>query len=189
MKVTSRETYRVVRAMLELKEFTQYAISKQEKVTFSLVNKVVNWFVSRGFAAKRKGKYALVSPAAVFGLFPLYRRMAPSMTFDVNLSRNRVLDLLRGKSALCLSSALSNYDGYYRDPAIYAYVTDKRVVEELKGFSRGFTHVELFEVDLSGSDFVLVNGRKISSATRTVIDLFCANKAYAAQRLVKREWG
>lgn len=189
VRVTSKETYKIVRAILELKKFTQYALSKETGVTFSLVNRVVNWFVSRGFVARRTGHYELISPGAVFALFSLYRKIKPVMMFDVNLSSKEVLALLKSKGVLCLTSALSFYDDYYRDPAVYLYIKDEKLLEELKRLPKGYTHIEVFKEDLNISDFEKKRGQLVTNKIRTVIDLFCAGKAYAAERLVKKEWG
>ena len=188
MKVTSRETYKIIRAILELKKFKQYQISKKENVTFSLVNRVVNWLVAQKYVAKRTGYYELVSPSAIVGLFPLYRRMKPYESLDVALSAKEVLDILKGRGILCLVSALSYHDDYYRDPAIHVYLKDEKTLKELKSLQRGYTHIEIYREDLNGEDFTTVKGQKITSKTRTIIDLFCANKAYAAERLIKKEW-
>jgi len=186
-KITSKETYKVVRAVLRDRKFKQYQISKKEKVTFSLVNRIVNWMKSRGYVAKRNGYYELISPGAVFGLFPIYRQMKPVEVFDVSLKDKEVLDLMRGKAALCLSSALSNYDDYFRDTAVHAYVLDEKIIDELKDQPKGFTHIELYREDLNADDFEKIRGQKVTNKIRTVIDLFCANKAYAAERLMKKE--
>ncbi len=188
MQVTSKETYKVVRAILRDRKFKQYQISKKEKITFSLVNRVVNWMVSRGYVAKRQGYYELVSTGAIFSLFPIYRQMKPYETFDVALKEKEALGLINRKAALCLSSALSTYDDYYRDSAIHAYVLDEDIVDELKHLPKGFTHVELYNEDLNDEDFEKKGGRMVTSKIRTIIDLFCANKAYAAERLIKKEW-
>ena len=189
MKVTSRETYKVVRGVLELREFTQSELSRKEKVTFSLVNRVVNWLVSRGYVARRKNGYALVAAAGVFNLFPIYRQMVPWKMFEVDARPKHVLELLEGKATLCLSSALPYYDDYFRDPAIYAYADDEKLAVELAQLRKGFTRVELYRNDLDAGDSVVKNGLRVTGKVRTVVDLFCANKAYAAERLVKREWG
>lgn len=188
MQVTSRETYKVVRAILREKKFKQYQISKKEKVTFSLVNRIVNWMVSRGYVAKRNGYYELISPGAVFSLFPIYRQLKPIADFDVALKEKEVLELMKGKAALCLSSALSEYDEYFRDSAIHAYVLDEKIVGKMKDLPRGFTRVELYKEDLNADDFEKIGGQKATSKIRTVIDLFCANKTYVAERLIKNEW-
>ncbi len=188
MKVTSRETYKIVRAILEAKKFTQYGISKKENVTFSLVNKVVNWLVAHGYVAKRQGNYELITPAAIFNLFPLYRTMKPYASFDVSLKAEDILAMIKGNGTLCLTSALSHYDSYYRDPAICVYSKDEKLLEELKNAPKGFTHVVLYEDDLNGNDKIKKNGQLITSKTRTIIDLFCANKTYAAEMLIKKEW-
>lgn len=188
MRVISKETYKVVRYILENAKFTQYEISKKEEITFSLVNKVVNWLVSQGYVAKRKGHYDLISAGSVFNLFPLYRKMKPYAILDVNISKERLMEMIKGKGSLCLTSALEYYDAYYRDPAVYLYLEDKKTVEELKSLRKGYTHIEIFNEDLNKDDFVTKKGQKITNKIRTIIDLFCANKAYSAERLIKKEW-
>lgn len=188
MKVTSRETYKVIRAILQLKKFKQYQLSKKENVTFSLVNRVVNWLVSQRYVAKRTGNYELVSPSAILGLFPLYRKMKPYQTFDVALPAKQVLEILKDGGVLCLTSALSYYDDYYRDPAVHVYLKDEKILNELKGLQRGYTHIEVYQEDLNSDDFTTVRGQRVTTKIRTIIDLFCANKAYAAERLIKKEW-
>jgi hypothetical protein len=188
MKVTSRETYKVIRAVLELKTFKQYQISKREKVTFSLVNRVVNWLVVQRYVAKRTGHYELVSPSAILALFPIYRKMKPRDSLDVAMPVKEVLGILKGKGTLCLTSALAYYDEYFRDPAIHVYLDDEKVLKELKDLPMGYTHIEIYREDLNIDDVVTVKGQRITKKTRTIVDLFCANKAYAAERLIKKEW-
>ncbi len=188
MKTTSKETYKIIRAILLLKKFKQSQISKKEHITFSLVNRVVNWLVNQYYVAKRTGYYEVLAPSAIFSLFPLNRKMKPYVTFDVNLPRDEILELINGDGALCLTSALSYYDSYYRDTAIYAYLKDEKLIQELKSLPRGYTHIEIYKEDLNGDDFVTIKGRKITTKLRTIIDLFCANKTYVAERLIKKEW-
>ena len=153
MKVTSRETYKIISAILELKKFKQYQISKNENVTFSLVNRVVNWLVAQKYVAKRTGHYELVSPSAILGLFPLYRKMKPYEALDVAIPAKEVLNILKGRGILCLTSALSYYDEYYRDPAIHVYLKDEKILNELKSLQRGYTHIEIYREDLNNEDF------------------------------------
>ncbi|MDO8554539.1 MAG: hypothetical protein Q7S22_07055 [Candidatus Micrarchaeota archaeon] len=188
MKITSKKTYRIIKMVLDMKKFTQYEISKKGDLTFSLVNKVVNWLVSRGYVAKRTGHYELISPAAIFNLFPVYRKMKPYETFDVDLSHEEALEMLKGKGTLCLTTALSYYDAYFRDPAIRVYSEDKNLIKEIKNLPKGYTRIEFYKEDLSSKDSVKKDGKLLTDKTRTIIDLFCSNKAYAAERLVKKEW-
>lgn len=188
MQVTRKEAYKAVRAILTEKKFKQIEISKKTKVTFSLVNRIVKWMISLGYVGKRKGHYELISPSAIFNLFPLYRQLKPAASFNVELEPQEAMKMLEGKAALCLTSALSAYDDYYRDSAIYAYIKDEKLVEELKDQPKGLTHIELFREDLNPDDFVREKGILMTNKTRTIIDLFCANKAYAAERLIKKEF-
>jgi hypothetical protein len=188
MKMTSKETYKIIRSILQLKKFKQYEISKKENVTFSLVNSVVNWLVYQYYVTKRTGYYEVTAPSSIFSLFPLHRKMKPYATFDVNIPREEMIELIKGKGMLCLTSALSYYDSYYRDPAIYIYLKDESLIHDLKDLPKGYTHIEIYEEDLNGDDFVTMKGHRITTKLRTIIDLFCANKTYAAERLIKKEW-
>ena len=188
MQVTSKEIYKVVRAILTEKKFKQIQISEKEKVTFSLVNRTVNWMVSLGYVGKRKGYYELISPGAVFNVFPLYRQLKPTATFNVEVPPEEAMKMLRGRAALCLTSALGFYSDYYRDPAIYAYALDKKVLKDLHDLPEGGTRIEIYEEDLNPDDFIKEKGQMVTNKTRTIIDLYCANKAYAAEWLVKREF-
>jgi len=188
MKVTSKETYKVIRAILEMKKFTQSEISKKEKVTFSLVNTVVNYCVSRGYVTRRKGHYEVTAPSAIFNLFPVYRTMKAYESIDVDLPRTEALERIKGKGMLCLVSALSYYDDYYRDSTIYVYLEEEKIIRELKQLPKGYTHIEIYKEDLNADDFIKKKGQVITSKIRTIIDLFCSNKAYAAERLIKKEW-
>lgn len=188
MKVTSRETYRIVKAMLDRKRFSQYEISKREGITFSLVNRTVNWFLQRGYVRRQKGCYELVSPGAIFNLFPIYRRMGPYASFDIDLSNEEAARMLGRKGVLCLTSALAYYDDYYRDATVHAYLDDEKVLDELREMRKGYRHIELYKEDLNKEDFTKFKNLRITNKIRTVVDLFCSNKAYAAERLIKREW-
>ncbi|MFA5929830.1 MAG: hypothetical protein WC861_03020 [Candidatus Micrarchaeia archaeon] len=188
MKPTGKETYKIISAMLEMKKFTQYQISKERGVTFSLVNRVVNSFVSLGCVAKRTGYYELVSAPAIFGIFPIYRKLKPFATFNVELNKEQVLELAGKNAVLCLTSALANYDDYYRDPSIHLYSSDERFLKEIINLRKGYTHIELYLDDMHGNGIAKKNGQAVTDKVRTVVDLFCNNKAYVAERLVKREW-
>lgn len=188
MQVTRKETYKVVRAILTEKRFKQTQISEKADVTFSLVNRIVNWLVSLGYVARRKGHYELVSPGAIFSLFPLYRQLKRCETFRVDKPPEEVMKMMEKKTALCLISALSHYSDYYRDPAIYAYITDESIVELLQSLPEGRTHIALFREDLNGDDFVKEKGVVLTSKIRTIMDLYCANRSYAAEYLIRREY-
>lgn len=201
MKLTNKKTYLVVRAILQKKKFKQYQIGKEEKVSLHLVNNLVKWLISLGYVArrngnltkqedtgKRRGYYELVSAGAIFNLFLLNRQLKPIASFNVEPSAVEVMKMLEDKAALCLTSALSHYSDYYRDPAIYAYALDKTLLNDLKDLPEGKTRIEIFEEDLNGEDFVTKKDVRLTNKIRTIIDLYCANKAYAAEWLVRREF-
>jgi hypothetical protein len=174
--------------MLNLKKFTQYEISKQEKISFSLVNRVVNWFLSRGYVAKRTRYYEVISPTAIFNLFPIYRKLKPYEVLDIDIQEEQLYNILGKNAKFCLTTALSRYDNFFRDPAIHIYLDDSQILSNLKKFPKGYSHIEVYKEDLNKNDFIENKGVLITSKTRTIIDLFCAKKAYAAERMIKKEW-
>jgi len=111
-------------------------------------------------------------------------------SLDVEMDREKVAKWLSKKKVVyCLTSALQEYDSYFRDPSINVY-GDERVVRELEKLPKGLTRVNVYEADMSlEPDTVEKEGVRITSKVRTVIDLFCDNKAYITERLVKRLWG
>lgn len=192
MRITSKATYKIVRYLLEKKVFRQLEISEAVGVALSRVSNVVNWLVGLGYVAKGPEGYRLVSPAGILNIFPLYRRMGKLRvaSFDVEVDMKQLHKVLREeKAALCLTSALQHYSSYFRDPGVFAYCESKALLDELSELRRGYVHVELYRDDLNEpEDFVEHKGVRITSALRTAIDLFCSNRAYAAERLVAKKW-
>jgi len=191
MKVTSRQTYRLVRWMLEHPEFKQLRASKETGVAFSRVNKVVNWLVDVGYAARIANGYRLVSPVALLGLFRLNRSMGKlrTSTFEVQAERKELDGLIqKTDSVYCLTSALSRYDTYFRDPSIHVYA-GKELADELLKFPRGLARLDLYRDDLGAPEDVIHSGSgDYTSEMRTIIDVICSDRSYAAERLIKKKW-
>ncbi len=192
MKLTSSKTYRVLRYALEKRTFRQLRAQKDVGVSFGLVNRTVNWMVSRGYAAKTSEGYKVIAPAALAGAFSFFRRMEELKTasLDVNVKPGDLARLFKEHGAvLCLSSALAYYDDYFRDPSFHVYGREN-LVSALQELPDGRIRVEVYRDDLAfQADFTVAKNTQITTRTRTIIDLLCSQRAYAAERLIKKTWG
>lgn len=196
MKLTSPQTYKVLRFALERKSFRQAEASKETGVSLGLVNRVTNWLVAHHYAARQSDGYRLIAPAALAQQFSFFRRMEQLRfaSFDVELSQQEVMEVLEEtKSVLCLTSALQRYSDYFRDPSLHFYA-DERVEETLRQLNPGRTRVELYRDDLEqDDDFENLQAKgtkkvRVTKKIRTMIDVLCSQRAYAAERLILHTW-
>lgn len=192
MKLTSRQTYKVVRATLEKGAFKQVELERTSGVSFGLVNRAVKWMVSRKFVAREGGSYKVIAPAALAEAFSFFRQMdeQKKYAFAVDASEKTLRNVIKKHGAvLCSTSALVYYDDYFRDQVVSVY-GDKELANSLKEMGPGRMRVEVFADDLEQSeDFVEMRGVRLTSKVRTIIDLLCSQKSYAADQLIKKTWG
>ncbi len=193
MRLVSLKTYRIIRFALENREFKQLEAHKKTGVSFGRVNFVTNWLVAHGYVARSTGVYIVIAPAALAQQFSFFRRMEALKTasFMVEASGEELLEVLaENHAALCSTSALQRYDDYFRDPSIHAYA-GPQAIEALKQFSPGRTSVTLYRDDFRQEDDfeATKEGFRATKKTRTIIDVLCSQRAYAAGGLIKRTWG
>ncbi len=192
IRLTSDKTYKVIRYLLKNGRFAQSRVHNETGVSAGRVNQVVQWLMRTGYVRKAACRYELIAPLAVVKLFPLARSMKEQIIFsrEVDVENEDIVKWLTGKGAVfCLTTALQQYDTYFRDPAVNIYADEKAALE-LERLPAGLTRVNVYKPDMNlESDTTEKDGVKATSMERTVIDLFCDNKAYAAERLVKRLWG
>lgn len=192
MKLTSRQTYKVVRVALEKGAFKQVELEEAAGVSFGLVNRTVRWMASRKFVAREGGLYKVIAPAALSEAFSLFRQLDEIRlsSFEVDADGKTLLKVLNEHGAvLCLTSALAYYDDYFRDPVVSVY-GNKALATSLKEMGGGRTKVEVFADDLKQQkDFVEREGVRLTGKVRTIIDLLCSQKSYAADQLIRKTWG
>ena len=188
IRLTAQKTYRILYYVLSHKEFTQTEIHEATGVSIGRVNKVVSWLLDKGYVEKTKGRYRLTSGVSLISLLANFRAMKKTITLDIDAPREETMRFLIEKGAVfCLTSALQYYDMYFRDPSIHVYSYDKKVVEELEKFRKGNLRINIYEPDLCLEENITTKDSvKLTSEVRTIIDLFCDNKSYAADRLIKR---
>ena len=193
MKLSSPQTYKVVRFALEARRFKQLEAQKATGVSFGLVNRVTQWMVSRKFVGEEAGGYRVIAPAALAQTFSVFRRMEDlrSGAYTLNVDAIALNSLLKKHGAVfCLSSALPYYDDYFKDPVVQVYGSDllKKALFKLPAGRR--TRVEVYEDDLQDrDDIVSEKGVNRTTKMRTIVDLLCSERAYAADQLIKKTWG
>ena len=184
--------------MLSKPEFSQRGMAHDLDIHFGQsVNSFVNTLKDLGHVeqtgrSQRGGRlYTVSSPVGLISFYSNFRKMKKLDTFRLGTDRDEIIDYLAKKGAIfCLTTALSQYSSYFIDPAIYAYLPkDKQhlLEDEIKNMPKGKIVVNLYDYD-EEDEIVKKNRKKITSEIRTVIDLYCDNKAHATEELVREIW-
>ncbi|MEK6973521.1 MAG: winged helix-turn-helix transcriptional regulator [archaeon] len=193
MKLTSRQTYKIVTYVLATPKFTQTKLAEKTGVSWGRMNEIVQWLVSKGFVEKRIGNYELIDPANLVSLFPIYRDMTSLLLekLPLRLTKKQVLEMLPKKAVLCLDSALEFYSGYWNSGSVYAYADNKQLKEienKFKPWVGGNTNLFVFKPDMP-LETKKVKGFIATSRLRTLIDMLCDKKSHSAKDLYKQLWG
>ena len=89
------------------------------------------------------------------------------------------------QGVFCLTTALERYTEYVRDPAIHVYVDDGFYNKMQSKETSGTVRVNIYASNPYREDNVIEkDGLRITTKIRTLIDLYCDDKAYAAEPLV-----
>ncbi len=193
MKLTSRQTYKVVFFILQNPIFTQTTVFKATNVSWGRMNEIVQWLVSKNFVEKKEKGYELVDPAGLVSLFPLYRDMNSLLLkkLPLRLSKKQIMERLPKKTVLCMDSALQFYSGYWHSDRICIYADEsialKKIEKEFMPLTGGNTFLWVFKSDIT-PETRKEKGFTITGKLRTLIDMACDNKSYYAKDLYKQLW-
>lgn len=183
--------------MLEHPMFTQRQMADDLGWTFGeKVNSFVRWL--EGFKFVRKmfdpntGKpiYEVPSRAALLGFYSRFRDMSKEKLLTHKVGRNyeSIRKYLSDNGAImCLTTALPFYDDYFRDTIVHAYAENRKLLEIIPKQEEGDIQVNLYAydfLDITRKE----KGIRITSPTRTIMDLYCNNMAYAAEQLIPKVW-
>ena len=95
----------------------------------------------------------------------------------------------KNNGIFCLTTALEKYTEYVRDPAIHVYVDQDSWNDMAAQEHEGNVRVNLYSFKPYRDDNVNeVDVVKFTTRLRTFIDLYCDDKAYAAEPLIKQLW-
>lgn len=184
--------------MLEHGDFKQRPMARDLDIPHGArVSGFVNWLVSLKFVEKTKNRryrlnvYRVVAPLALVKFYSNFRRMeAYRVTRDMGTDRGKVIEYFKEKGSIfCLTTALEHYTEYVRDLAINVYVDDDFWNRMQNKESTGTVRVNMYPFKPFRKDNVIEkDGLKITTKLRTLIDLYCDDKAYAAEPLVRQLW-
>ncbi len=184
--------------MLEHGDFKQRQMSRDLEIPHgSRVSGFVNWLVDLKFIEKitnrqqRLQVYRVTSPMALIKFFSTFRNMeTQKISRNWGVDRDKVIEYFKNEGAIfCLTTALEHYTEYVRDPAIHVYVDEDFWNKMQKKETTGTVRVNMYPSTPYREDNVIEkNGLKITTRLRTLIDLYCDDKAYAAEPLVKQLW-
>lgn len=187
-------TYRIIRAALGSKEpFLQIDLSKSARASTSQVSRVLRWMMGRQHADRLPdGRYRVRNAIGLITSAIPYQRSMNDAHFGVVHVRGKKKEvaeaLIDAGGVLCLESALEEYSQFFRADRICIYhrkpaeLMDKLVSEE-----GGILLVSIYlpDLPLEGD----VEQKRRTSKFRTVIDLACDGRIYAAKDLVEELWG
>jgi hypothetical protein len=187
IRLNSEKTYEIIYFILNNKRFSQLEISEKLSISFGRVNKVVQWLERQQFVSRVKRRYVVNAPVALIQLLSRYVDLK-IVTFQIDFPKSVLVKELKKEMAVfCLTSALQEFDSYFRDTEINIYSPGKKLMEKLADSPKGLTRVNIVESNISLKDnTVKKRGKLITTEMRTLIDLFASNKAYASERLVKK---
>lgn len=190
--------YQQLYYMLEHGDFKQRQMSRDLEIPHGArVSGFVNWLVDLKFIEKitnRQQKlqvYRVTSPMALIKFFSNFRNMETlKISRNWGADRDKVIEYFKDEGAIfCLTTALEHYTEYVRDPAIHVYVDEDFWNKMQKKETTGTVRVNMYPSTPYREDNVIEkSGLKITTKLRTLIDLYCDDKSYAAEPLVKQLW-
>jgi hypothetical protein len=199
--VTAPVNYRILRAILTAKQpYLQTEVAEAAGAFTSQVSNIVRWLEDRKHVVRRRsdGKYETAQPASlVLSVFPYQRPMARALsgTIKVRGSMEEIGRLLTSEDAtLCLESALAVHSGYFRPDRVAVYhPKPRKLLAGLTPDEGGLVPVAVYAPDIPLVGEVeepdLVSPLRRTGKFRTLVDLVCDNRAYAAKDLFESLWG
>lgn len=140
--------------------------------------------------SKGRPTYELTSRDALLGFFSRFRDMKNEQikTYQLGMDRDETIRFLSDNGGImCLTTALDSYDKYFRDESIHVYVNDPKLLGKVHSQLEGKFKVTFYNFDLPDVPEIR-EGIRVTSPTRTIIDLYCNNMSYAAEQFMRKAW-
>lgn len=184
--------------MLEHGDFKQRPMARDLDIPHGArVSGFVNMLVDLKFVEKVKSRkqrlnvYRVTSPVALIKFYSSFRNMTTQrISRNWGTDRSKVIEYFKKEGGVfCLTTALEHYTEYVRDPAIHVYVEEDFWNKMQKKETSGTIRVNMYPFRPYRKDNVIEkDGLQITTKLRTLIDLYCDDKAYAAEPLIKQLW-
>ena len=192
--ITAPASYRVLRTALTRGEpFRQLDLVKDAKASPSQVSRVTRWLTERRHVERLPdGRYRIRGAASVISAaIPYYRAMNDALVSSVTIRGSKKAAkeaVVEEGGILCLESALEEHSEFFRADRVCIYHGQpEEVLQALTPNEGGILNVSVYRSDIPLDGDIDANRR--TSKFRTVLDLACDGKAYAAKELFEQLWG
>jgi hypothetical protein len=196
----SPATYRVLRTFLTAEgPLTQLEAARIAQASTAQTSRVVRWLMAHGHAERQPdGRYRARGAAGLVASALPYQRVMADSLYAVLRLRATPEDISRricdASGVLCLETALASYSRFFRADRVAAYHSDpESLVRMLRAEEGGLLPVAVYWPDLAlDGDIVDLPespGLRATSRFRTVLDLSCDGKVYAAKEVLEELWG
>jgi len=185
--LSSSQSYKVVKYLLEHPSTTQSKIAVETHVSIGLVNHVLKSLLEIGVCQRINWKRIdVIDPLRLLETLSWSRVLQRLVKSTTRLQLSEVPKAERGIDEVCKAhgidyalttfSSLNHYQPYYITyPVIHTYTFEANRLKSLLPQGRGAVAVELLKPDLDVimKDVRELEGLRLVSPIQTVIDLFC----------------
>lgn len=194
LSVTTPATYRLLREAFTRKEpFLQSDLARPANASVTQAHRVVRWLADRQHVERLgDGRYRTRGAAAVVNaVFPYQRTMKAALAVSITVrgtKKDATEALVREGAVLCLETALEEYSQFFRADRICIYHADpEQLKRQLTPSEGGVLPVQIYRADIPLDGDIEANRR--TTKFRTVVDLACDGRVYAAKELLEELWG
>ena len=194
----SKVAYPQLYYMLEHGEFKQRQMARDLDIPHGArVSGFVNWLINLKFVEKTKnrqqrlGVYKVTAPVSLIKFYSKFRNMEnQKVSINWGEDRDKAIEYFKKQQGVfCLTTALECYTEYVRDPAIHVYVDDDFFNKMQSKETSGTVRVNIYASNPYREDNIIEkDGLRITTKIRTLIDLYCDDKAYTAEPLITQIW-
>ncbi|MGI6589672.1 MAG: hypothetical protein ACOX1V_03355 [Candidatus Iainarchaeum sp.] len=192
INIVSKKRFQILQKILEKKEFTQYGLKKELKLGMSIVNDTINTLLDKEFIKKQEKKYVLIDEKGLLDMIAFLKPLKKDIKLQINtsLTKKEVQAKLPKEAILCLESALEQYTNYYESNRVACYLPAKVITKLTSEFFVPGNKTELIIMEanpqLTEKEINSKQGIKYTNSTRTIIDLYCDNKAFLADKIIRK---
>lgn len=190
INLVSKKRFQLLQKILEKREFTQYGLKKELQLGMSIVNDTINILLDKEFIEKKEKKYVLVDEKGLLDMIAFLKPLKNDIKLKIStsLTKKEIQTKLPKDTIFCLESALEQYTNYYESNRIAVYLTENSILKLKKEFFAPGNKTELVIIEakpeLTNKEINTKNKINYTNPTRTIIDLYCDNKAFLADKIL-----
>jgi hypothetical protein len=193
-------TYRVLRAFATAPgPMVQTDIARSARTSPAQTSRTIRWMIAHGHADRQAdGRYRIRGAAGLIASgIPYQRAMSDSLRGTVRVRGapdDVAVRACAASGVLCLETALGSYSRFFRPDRVAVYhPRPEEFLESFRSEEGGLLPLAVYSSDLPlDGDVVPVAdhpGLRATSRFRTVLDMACDGKVYAAKEVLEELWG